>query len=91
MSLLKQANCLPRVGLGGGGFKFSIPGFFWVGKCCKYFLGDFQFKQAFLGVFKTIYDSWSRCPQTSWRRTSANKVRIFCVIISISGSLLEIC
>ena len=36
------------------GLKFSIPGFFWVGKFCKYFFGWFDLSRDFFGVLKTI-------------------------------------
>ena len=46
-----------RRGGGGGiflGLKFSIPGFFWVGKFGKYFLGRLDLSRDFLGYSKHL-------------------------------------
>ena len=36
------------------GFEISIPGFFWVGKFDKYFLGGLVLVEIFWGLFKRI-------------------------------------
>ena len=41
-----------------GGLKFSIPGFFWVGKSGRYFLGWFDLSRDFFGYSKQSEDSW---------------------------------
>ena len=40
------------------GLKFSIPGFFWVGKFGKYFFGWLYFSRDFFGYSKQSQDSW---------------------------------
>ena len=40
------------------GLKFSIPGFFWVGKFGKYFFGWLDLSRDFLGYTKRSEDSW---------------------------------
>ena len=40
------------------GFKFSIPGFFWVGKFGKYFFGWLDLSGNFFGYSKQSEDLW---------------------------------
>ena len=40
------------------GFKFSIPGFYWVGKFGKYFFGWLDLSGDFFGYSKQYEDLW---------------------------------
>ena len=44
------------------GLKFSIPGFFWVGKPGKYFFGWLDLSRDFFRYSKQSEDSW-QCPR----------------------------
>ena len=49
-----------------GGLKFSIPGFFWVGKFGKYFFGWLDLSSDFLGIQNNLKICGSAC--VSWPR-----------------------
>ena len=54
------------------GLKFSILGFFWVGKFGKYFLGWQDLSRNLFWYLKQSEDSWYCC--LCWMHCSANKV-----------------
>ena len=49
------------------GLKFSIPGFFWVGKFGKYFFGRLYLSRDFFRYSKQSGDSWYTVPANPGR------------------------
>jgi len=64
---------------GGGGMKFSIPGFFWVGKFGKYFLGWVDLSRDFLGIQNNLKIRGGA--HVSWPRINYNQTCFAVVLI----------
>ena len=64
LKLLRRAQGVLRISRDGHdrriflGLKFSIPGFFWVGKFGNYFLGWVDLSRDFSGYSKQSEDLW---------------------------------